>query len=47
MKGMLAEHFSLAWLKNKQVKDSRDTDRAQIFIDELKQAEEPATGLIL
>jgi YVTN family beta-propeller protein len=42
VKGMLAEHFSLAWLKNKQMKDSRDTERAKIFIDELKQAEETA-----
>jgi YVTN family beta-propeller protein len=40
VKGMLADHFSLAWLKNKQEKDSRDTDRAQIFVDELKQAEQ-------
>jgi hypothetical protein len=37
---MLADHFSLAWLKNKQEKDSRDTDRAQIFVDDLKQAEQ-------
>ena len=42
VKGMLADHFSLAWLKTKTVKDSRDTERASIFIDELKQAE--ATG---
>jgi len=42
VKGMLADHFSLAWLKSKAVKDSRDTDRAQIFVDELKHAE--ATG---
>jgi YVTN family beta-propeller protein len=40
VKGMLADHFSMAWLKNKGVKESRDTDRAQIFIDELKQSEQ-------
>jgi YVTN family beta-propeller protein len=40
LKGMLADHYSLAWLKAKGIKDSRDTDRAQIFVDELKQAEQ-------